>query len=35
MDLTQMKIGVEKLKDKYIIEYAKKVEGNRLDIVLY
>ena len=34
MDLTQMKIGVEKMKDKYI-EYAKKVEGNRLDIVLY
>lgn len=34
MDLIQRKIGVEKMKDKYI-EYAKKVEDNRLDIVLY
>ena len=27
MDLTQMKIGVEKMKDKYIIEYAKKLKA--------
>lgn len=34
MDLTQMKIGVEKMKDKYI-EFAKKTfEGNALDIIL-
>ena len=34
MDLTQIKIGVEKMKDKYI-EFAKKTfEGNALDIIL-